>query len=135
VNETYYQTFVALFLVTPPAVLVARFAYPKRMPWWLLVGLVALFGWVFSNLAVHFYYSHLDDLLTMAGGIDTAPQDLIDRWQNDGAKLVFAWLFGWLYGLIYLVPWLIVYLVFSALRRAIANRGQAAAQRMWTISS
>jgi hypothetical protein len=59
----------------------------------------------------------------MAGGIDAAPQDLIDRWQNDGAQLVFAYLFGWLYGLLYLVPWLIVYFIVNTARKAIANRG------------
>jgi hypothetical protein len=111
VNEAYYQTFIVLFLGLPPALLTGRFVFPKRMPWWLLICLVALFGWVFSNLAVHFYYRHLDDLLVMAGGVEAAPQDLVDRWQNDGAKVVFAFLFGWLYGLLYLVPWLIVYFI------------------------
>jgi hypothetical protein len=127
VNEAYYQTFVVLFLILPPALLLGRSSFPKQMPWWLLICLVALFGWVFSNLAVHFYYRRLDDLLAIAGGIDAAPQDLVDRWQKDGAKLVFALLFGWLYGLLYLVPWLILYFIVNMARNAIANRGQPAA--------
>ena len=124
-NASYYQTFVVLFLALPPALLLGRFAFPKRMPWWLLVCLVALFGWVFSNLAAHFYYRHLNNLLAAAGGIEAAPQDLVDRWQNDGAKRAFASLFGWLYGLLYLVPWLIVYFIVNAARKTIVDRGQA----------
>ena len=122
-NEAYYRTSVVLFLLLPPALLLGRFAFPKRMPWWLLICLVALFGWVFSNLAVHYYYHHLDDLIDVAGGLEAAPQDLVDRWQKDGAKLAFAFLFGWQYGLLYLVPWLIVYFVVTAARKAMAKHG------------
>ena len=44
-------------------------------------------------------------------------------WQNDGAKLPFAFLFAWLCSLLYLVPWLIVYFIVSAARKAMAKQG------------
>lgn len=97
------------------------------MPWWLLAVAAALFGWVFSNLAVYFHYEHLSDLLAAAGGVNGAPQALIDRWQSDGAKRVFAYLFGWLYGLIYLIPWLVIYSIGIAVRRAAERRSNTAA--------
>ena len=110
-----------------PLLIGVRLAKPKRMPWWLLSILAALLGWVFSNLAVFFYYEHLDDLLAQAGGINGAPEELIDEWQSDGAKRVFALLFGWLYGLIYLVPWLFVYCVYRMVQRAAAYRKRSTA--------
>jgi len=126
-NEVYYITSVVLFFAAAPVLLGVRFARPKRLPWWLLGILAAFLGWVFSNLAVYFYYEHLDDLLTQAGGVNGAPEDLIDKWQSDGAKRVFVFLFGWLYGLVYLVPWLVVYGFFCVVRRSSSPRRGAAA--------
>ena len=127
-NEAYYTTCIALFFAAAPLLIGVRLAKPKRMPWWLLSILAALLGWVFSNLAVFFYYEHLDDLLAQAGGINGAPEELIDEWQSDGAKRVFVLLFGWLYGLIYLVPWLFVYCVYRMVQRAAAYRRRSTAQ-------
>jgi hypothetical protein len=121
-NETYYVAFTVLFLATAPLLLAVRFFRPRRMPWWLIVILAAVLGWVFANLLVHFYYRHLDDLLTAAGGVNGAPQELIDRWANDGAKRVFAYMFGWAYGLAYLLPSFAVYLLAIAVRRMQASR-------------
>ena len=126
-NQAYYTTCIALFFAAAPLLIAVRLAKPKRMPWWLLSILAALLGWVFSNLAVFFYYEHLDDLLAQAGGINGAPEELIDEWQSDGAKRVFALLFGWLYGLMYLVPWLFVYWVYRVVQRAAAYRRRSAA--------
>jgi hypothetical protein len=117
-NETYYLACIALFMAGAPLLLALRFAKPRRMPWWLLAVLAAALGWVLSNLAVHFYYQHLDDLIAESGGPNSAPKELLDAWQNDGAKRVFAYLFGWAYGLVYLMPWLVVYLLVNALRRS-----------------
>ena len=118
-------TCLVLFLATAPALLIVRFARPARMPWWLIGILAALLGWVLSNLAVYFYYEHLHALSDQAGG--GAPQELIDEWQNDGAKRVFAFMFGWLYGLICLAPWLVAYGVLQAVRKVASNRRRAAA--------
>src|SRR5204863_408468 len=126
-NQAYYTTCIALFFAAAPLLIAVRLAKPKRMPWWLLSILAALLGWVFSNLAVFFYYEHLDDLLAQAGGINGAPEELIDEWQSDGAKRVFALLFGWLYGLMYLVPWLFVYWICRVVQRAAAYRRRSAA--------
>ena len=91
------------------------------MPWWLIILLSGLLGWIWSHVAVSSYYEHLDTLLAQAGGVEHAPKDLVDRWQVDGAKRSFAVLFGWLYELIYLVPWLVVYAILNALRAARHN--------------
>jgi hypothetical protein len=121
-NETCYIAFTVLFLATAPLLMTIRFFWPRRMPWWLIVILAAFLGWVFANLFVHFYYRHLDDLLAAAGGVNGAPQELIDRWTNDGAKRVFAYMFGWAYGLAYLLPSFAVYLLAIAVRRVRASR-------------
>jgi hypothetical protein len=127
VNEILFKSCVVLFLVSAPVLLVLRFSWPRRIPWWLLICVAALLGWVFSNLAVVFYYRHLDDQIAAAGGFDFAPPDLIDTWQSDGAKRVFAFFFGWLYGLIYLAPWLVIYAAIALGRKVIARRGSTAA--------
>jgi hypothetical protein len=121
-NKIYFTACVLLFLVTAPALLGVRLVWRKGMPWWMLLCLSALLGWALSNLAVYFYYRHLDDLLAAAGGGNTAPQELMDTWQSDGAKQVFAFLCGWLYGLFYLTPWLAIYCVVVATRNAMAKR-------------
>jgi drug/metabolite transporter (DMT)-like permease len=111
VNKVYYFTFTVLFLATAPLLLTVRFFRPRRMPWWLLVVLAGFFGWAFANLFVYFNHRHLGDLIAAAGGVNGAPQELLDRWTNDGAKRVFANMFGWAYGLAYLLPSLGVYLM------------------------
>ena len=123
----YYITCIVLFLATAPILLIARQARSALMPWWLVGFLAALLGWICSNLAVFFYYEHLDVLLAKAGGVLGAPQELIDRWQNDGAKRVFAFYYGWLYGLIYLAFWLVAYSLLNVVRKALSNRSSAAA--------
>ena len=69
-NEALYIACTTLFFVAAPVLLAIRLVSPRRMPWWLLVILVGALGWVLSNLTVHFYFQHLDDLLAAYGGID-----------------------------------------------------------------
>ena len=96
------------------------------MPVWALLILAALGGWVFLNLYLHFYYKHLDYLLNAAGGVQQAPQDLVNAWQNDGGPLSFTFLFGWLYGLLYLGGWSLIYAVLAFMRGS-RQRGRSAA--------
>lgn len=117
---------VALFLATAPTLLVVRLVRAARFPWWLVGILAALLGWIWINLATYFHYEHLDALLAAAGGVEHAPQELIDEWQNDGGPRTFAFLFGWLYGLVYLASWLIMYGVLHAVRKAVSSRRSAA---------
>jgi hypothetical protein len=120
VNELYHFTSTASFLVLPPLLLLVRFLAPKRMPWLRLVLLVAFCGWVFSDLAVYFHYEILNEQLAAAGGVNSAPRDLIAQWQSDGAKRVFAYFSGWLYALIYLLPWLAAFFLAVAIRKKAA---------------
>ena len=50
------------------------------------------------------------------------PDDLVERWANDGAKRVFALFFGWVYALLWFVPPLLIYAVIQLFRRWYANR-------------
>jgi hypothetical protein len=117
---------MTIFVTGVPALLTLRFFRPQRMPMWLLLILAALLGWVFLNLYLHFYYEHLDDLLNAAGGVERAPRDLVDEWQNDGGPLSFTFLFGWLYGLLYLGAWSLVYAVLASVRSSRHKRRSAA---------
>ena len=95
------------------------------MPLWLLAVLAALLGWILSNLAAYFYYEYLDVLLNQAGGVNGAPQSLIDEWQNDGPKRAVALLAGWLYGVAYFVVCLGPYGLMVVMRRARVRCGSA----------
>lgn len=116
-NGLYHFASTTLFLAVPPLLLLVRFLAPRRMPWSLLVLLVVFFGWLFSNLAVYFHYETLSDQLAAAGGVEGAPQALIDRWQSDSAKRIFAYFSGWVYALVYLLPWLASYWLAVTIRR------------------
>jgi hypothetical protein len=96
------------------------------MPWWLLLALSAVIGWVCFNLYLHFHYKELDELLAAAGGVERAPPDLVDAWQDDGGPRSFTFLFGWAYGLLYLGAWSAVYAIAVQLRR-LRSRTRSAA--------
>ena len=91
-----------------------HFAKPEKVPWWLVLVVVALGGWLLVNATVYFYYEHLGVLVHSR---ENPLQELVDRWATDGAKRVFALFFGWLYGFIYSVPYFLVYTLASFIRR------------------
>lgn len=98
----------------PPLMLAVRFTRPGKMPWWLVLLVIAVGSWLLVNATVFFYYEHLGALIHSQ---ENPPQELIDRWAADGAKRVFALFFGWLYGLLYSVPFLFMYLVAFWIRK------------------
>ena len=115
VNRILYLSCLGGFLLLPFAVLLLRAFRRKFMPWWLAFLAVAALGWLLVNGTVHFSFAHLGDLIHSYG--DNPPNELVERWANDGAKRVFALFFGWVYALVWFVPLLLVYGLIQLFRR------------------
>jgi hypothetical protein len=103
----------------PPLLLGIRFVRRSSMPWWLLLLIVAGFGWLLVNFTVHAYFGYLADLVK---SYRDPPQKLLDELNADGAKLAFALCFGELCGLFYTVPWLLIYSLAVGVRSIIKRR-------------
>ncbi len=78
--------------------------------------IIIVVGWGAVLGAVIFYFQNLGDLISQH---EIPPQELIDRWVNDGAKKTFALMFGWLYALVYSLPWLLAYAAAKKVRQFI----------------
>ena len=85
------------------------------MPWWKALLLITAFGWLFINGAVHFHFAHLENQMNSYAG--NPPEELVDRWANDGAPRVFALFFGWAYAWVYAIPIALVYWILVLVRR------------------
>ena len=98
---------IVSFLLSIPLLLVLRWKHPSHMPWWLVVSLAALFGWVLSlasqNFAHRAAYEELSRPDPLTGD---APFPLITFY--DGPSSL-----RWTLGLSYLALCLIPYLVLS----------------------
>ena len=92
-NRILYLAGWWSFILLPILLLSYRAAWPKRLPWWLLLLLLSVVGWLLVCGTVHFYYAYLDDLLRPYN--NHPPAALMQRRTADGAKLVFALFFGW----------------------------------------
>ena len=92
----------------------------RHLPWRLAFLAVAALGWLLINGTVYFSFAHLGDLIHSYG--DNPPNELVERWANDGAKRVFAWFLGWVYALVWFVPPLLIYGLIQLFRRWYANR-------------
>jgi hypothetical protein len=75
--------------------------------------LAGILGWLLTNGYVYFFFNHLGDQISGYHG--DPPEELVERWANDGAKRVFALFFGWAYGLVWLAPHLLIYAAASAI--------------------
>ena len=115
-NAVLAKVCTGLFFVVVPALLAIRFAWPRRLPWWVTVVLASSLGWVLINLTVHFSQAHTDDLVDLAGGFERASPELIEDWANDGGPRAFALVLGWVPGLLYLLPLLALYGIAHRLR-------------------
>lgn len=116
--EALYILTLSGFFVLSPLVLSARFAKPKKLPWWLVLLIIPIGSWLLVNAAVYFYYEHLGDLIQSQV---YPPDELVHRWAADGAKRIFALFFGWMYGIIYSAPYFIIYLTAYLIRRRKQN--------------
>lgn len=86
--------------ILPLVVLSFRAARPKLMPWWAVISLVVVVGWVLVLVSA-----------------------MLNETAEGGAGHVFALFFGWAFVLLWFAPWLLVYAViqFVRRRRAIPN--------------
>ena len=123
-NQTLYYISLAAFLALPALLLTARFVAPSGAPWRAVIALLMLGSWLSVNSAVYFLFEHLADLVR---GQVNPSQELLDRWQSDGAARVFALIFGWLYGLLYAVPFFAAFALASWWRRRRQARTRPAA--------
>jgi hypothetical protein len=117
VNHVLFIIVFAGFLSLPVILLAWRTLRPGTMPWWLVVVLAAVMGWLFANGTVYFYYEYLSDLVRASG--PSPSQELVERLNNDGAKRVFVALFGWLYSLVLLAFWWLIFGTIRSVRRRI----------------
>jgi hypothetical protein len=115
-NAVLTKVCTALFSVVVPLLLAIRFAWPRRMPWWVTFVLASGLGWVLINLTVHFSQAHTNDLVVLTGGFERASPELIEDWANDGGPRTFAFVLGWVPGLLYLLPWLALYGIADRIR-------------------
>ncbi len=105
-NYTLFQLSFAGFLLVPAVVLYVRFTIGRRFPWWVVLIAIAFGGWLFSNVAVYYYFeAACEDVY----GVSDPPTELLERCVNDGAKRVFALFFGWVYGLVYSLPYFLIF--------------------------
>ncbi len=59
---------------------------------------MSLLGWLLVNLAIDSSHRSLDDVMSRT---PTPSDELLSKWQNDGAAQVFALYLGWIYSSIY----------------------------------
>ena len=120
-NAALAELFFALFLACGPTLLGVRFARPRRMPWWALVSLSVVAGWLLLNASVLFREAHAGCLAAQTSSVTIAPPERSYEWQcADEADPKVAAL---LLSVAYLIPWLALYCVahlFRKLRKAVA---------------
>ncbi len=112
-NQILMIALLAIFLAMPPAFFTLRF-FKGKPSWWIIIAIIVVIGWASVFGAVVFYYQYLGDCIN---AYDKPPQDLLERWSNDGAKKVFTLFFGWIYAIVYSIPWLLIYVVAVIIRR------------------
>jgi len=93
----------ALFFASPPALLTAKFVWPTRLPWWLLVTAVAILSWLSLVLGDHLVQLRDSDCTSQVVGDTIVGCPIVDYWYTYNREL------GWLKGLIYLLPWLAIF--------------------------
>ena len=111
---------LALFVALPPAVLVARYRHGQSIPWWTVVLIIAVGGWLLVNFANYFYGEYVCEPVR---GVRNPPDEALARCANDGARNVFALFFGWLYALLHSIPFFLVFALAAWARRRRASLG------------
>jgi len=114
-NQAAFIVYVGVFLLLPPALLMARLFDKARMPWVFLLAVSVVGGWTLVNLAHMFY---VNGLLVQMSAYSVPPAQTHGFRAND-----FMFTFGWLFGPVYLVPWLFLYCAYLFVRWMLKNRG------------
>ena len=74
------------FIFLPMVLLTCRALQPSRMPWWVVVFIMLVVGW----------------LLVLGASV-------VSEMPDRGASKVFALFFGGIYAVLYFLPWLCIY--------------------------
>lgn len=85
-KEMFTAICLGSFIFLPMVLLSIRALQPSRMPWWFVVFIMLVVGW----------------LLVLGASVVA---EMPDR----GASKVFALFFGWIYAILYFLPWLCIY--------------------------
>jgi hypothetical protein len=100
-----------VFLITPPVLLLAKFIWTAKVPWWSIPLAVASISWGSLVLGEHFALVHESECTAQIVGDTIVGCPIVERWYTYNVEL------GWLKGLIYLLPWLAVYGCASVIRK------------------
>jgi hypothetical protein len=112
--------FDAAFLILPVAALVAREFGKLKLPLWLVFLIYVPAGWLLMTLGVEWYFAALDKAVRST---PHPSEELLHKWQSDGAARVFAVYFGWAFAAIYfaLCLWIVKIVHFFVTRLRTAN--------------
>lgn len=111
--------FFGIFLCLPPLLLALKFVRQKPR-WWLIILVIAVWGWLALFVSVASYFEELQGVVSHTENPDP---NLLDQAYSDGGPLVFAAFLGWLAALLYAFPWWVMYMLAAMLRR-LSRRGQ-----------
>lgn len=115
---------VAALVLLPPALMLIRWARPKWMSMWGMLGVLLLGGWLLTNVQLHVRLAYLGQIVQTMPEPD--PDDPIVReWMGDGPKVLFALFLGWMVGP---VLWLLWSPLFGSVRigqRLLSRHGDA----------
>ena len=97
-RDSLMNLLIASFLVLPVIALIAKELGKLKLSRWSIFLIYVAVGWMLIYFAVERYFASLDEIVR---NTPNPSEELLDRWQNDGAKRVFALYFGWFYAAIY----------------------------------
>lgn len=106
--------YLTAFLILPLVSLVAKESGELKLPLWLIFFIYLGVGWLLVHLSVQSSLANIDGLVR---NTPHPSSELLDEWQSDGARQVFALYFGWAYAAIYFLACLLVVKIICALRR------------------
>lgn len=106
--------YLVVFLILPVVALAVREYGKLKLSLWVIFFVYLGAGWLLVYLAAQ---SHLADLDELVRNTPDPSKELLDKWQNDGAKQVFALYFGWAYAAVYFLTCLSIVYVVRALRK------------------
>jgi hypothetical protein len=93
----------AVFFISPPALLAGKWLWPNKLPWWLLVSVVAISSWLLLVLGDHLVQVRDAECTSQVVGNTIVGCPIMEYSYSYNREL------GWLKGLIYLLPWVAVF--------------------------
>ncbi len=116
------NVYDAIFLLLPVVTLVAKELLKLKVSLWVVFAVWIGIGWLLVNLALWRHYELLDELMR---NTPNPSEELIERWQADGAPQVFALYFGWAYAAIYFLLCLALVHIVRFIKQRFVNTAAA----------